>query len=175
MSEKAIKPLNTKQQVFVSEYLKCFNGTDAYLKAYPKVKHDSARAAAARLLAEVSVKAEIESRLSALHMGADEALKRLASIARGDVGEFINEFGGVDLGEAHAKGLTPLIKKVKQRTVTKIGKTDKDEDTEVHDTELELYSALDALRDILKIHGKYKEEVNLNVTKPIIIEVIKSE
>ena len=72
MSEKAVKPLNTKQQVFVSEYLKCFNGTDAYLKAYPKVKHDSARAAAARLLAEVSVKAEIESRLSALHMGADE-------------------------------------------------------------------------------------------------------
>lgn len=173
--ETTLTPLNTRQEVFVSEYLQCWNGTAAYLVAYPNVKkRETARAAAARLLANVSVKEAIRQRLDELHMSADEALKLLTDIARGDIGEAVNEFGAVDLAELHRQGKTRLIKKVRQKTVTKIGKSESDEDVEVHDTELEFYPADSALRDILKIHGKYKDEVNINIAKPVIIEVIKS-
>lgn len=162
MAENELKPLNKAQLVFVSEYLKLFNATAAYLVAYPKSKRDSARANAARLIAEDNVKAEIGARLAEIHMSADEAIKRLADMARGDVSDFLNGFGGVDLDKA--KGKTHLIRKIKQRTITKIGKGDKDEDTEITDIELELYSALDAIEKILKIGGKLKDaDININV------------
>ena len=173
--ETALAPLNTRQEVFVSEYLQCWNGTAAYLVAYPNVrKRETARAAAARLLANVSVKEAIRQRLDELHMSADEALKMLSDIARGDIGEAVNEFGAIDLGELHRQGKTRLIKKVRQKTVTKLAKSESDEDVEIHDTEIEFYPADSALRDILKIHGKYKDDINLNIEKPIIIEIVKS-
>ena len=149
-----LKPLNKAQQVFVSEYLKLFNATEAYLVAYPKSKRDSARANAARLIAEDSVKAEIEARLKEIHMSADEALKLMADIARGDITEFITPLGNLDIDLLKASGKGRLVKKIKQKTVTKIGKGKEDEDTEVLDTEIELYPADAALDKILKIHGK---------------------
>ena len=162
--EKPLKPLNKAQQVFVSEYLKCFNGTEAYSRAYPSAKRDSARANAAELLAKPNIKAEITARLSEIHMGADESIKRLSDMARGDVTEFITPMGAFDIEAMKAAGKGHLIKKIKQRTVTKIGKTDKDEDTEIHDTEIELYSAKDAIDTLLKVGGKLKDaEVTINV------------
>jgi len=163
MSEEQPKKLNRAQEVFVSEYLSCFNATAAYLVAYPKGKRDSARANASRLIAEDNVKQVIQDRMKEIHMSADEALKRMADIARGDIGDLVNAFGAIDLAEAKRKGLTHLIKKVKQRTVTKMGKKDED-DVEIHDLEVETYSAKDALETILKVGGRLKDvEININV------------
>lgn len=156
------KPLTKANEVFITEYLKCFNGTEAYSRAYPKAKRDSARANAAELLAKPSIKAEIEARLAEYHMTADEALQRLADMARGDITEFITPMGAFDIEAMKAAGKGHLIKKIKQKTVTKIGKGENDEDTEIHDTEIELYPADSALRDVLKIHGKYKDTVDVN-------------
>ncbi len=166
-----LKPLNKAQQVFVSEYLKCFNGTEAYSRAYPKAKRDSARANAADLLANTSVKAEIEARLAEIHMSADEALKLMADIARGDIGDFVNDFGGVDIGQARKLGKTRLIKKVKTKTITVNG-NGKNEDKEIVEEEIELYPADSAIRDILKIHGKFKDSFELPET--LKIQIVKA-
>jgi len=86
-------------------------------------------------------------------------------MARGDIGNFIDRLGGIDLQAAKDAGLSPLIRKIKQRTITKIGKGDKDEDTEIHDLEIELYSAKDAIDTILKVGGTLKDsEINIKVT-----------
>ncbi len=156
-----MKPLNKAQQVFVSEYLKCFNGTEAYSRAYPKAKRDSARALAAGLLADISVKAEIESRLSDIHMSADEALKLQADIARGDITAFLTPLGNLDIDKLRESGAGRLVKKLKQKTVTKIGKKDDDEDTEILETEIELYPADVAQERILKMHGKFKDVIDI--------------
>jgi phage terminase small subunit len=168
----ADKPLSIKHSKFVDEYLRCFNGTQAYLLVYPKTKADCARANAARLIATDSIKAEIASRLAEAHMTADEALKRLADMARGDVTEFITPFGAVDLDAVKAAGKGHLIKKIKQRTITKIGKGERDEDTEVHDTEIELHDAQAAIDKILKVHGKYKDAIELPET--LKIQIVKA-
>lgn len=158
------KPKLTKaQEVFISEYLKCFNGTEAYSRAYPKAKRDSARANASDLLAKTDIKDEITARLNDVHMGADEALKLYADIARGDITEFITPLGNVDIDLLKQSGKGRLVKKIKQKTVTKIGKTDKDEDTEILETEIELYPADAALDKILKVHGKYSDAPTVNI------------
>lgn len=158
--------LTRAQEVFISEYLKCFNGTEAYSRAYPRAKRDSARANATDLLAKTHIQTEIDRRLKEIHMSADEALKRLADMARGDVTEFISPLGAFDMDAVKAAGKGHLIKKIKQRTITKIGKGEADEDTEVHDTEIELYDAQSAIEKILKVGGKLPDTpitINVNI------------
>ena len=165
-----LKPLNKAQQVFVSEYLKLFNATEAYLVAYPKSKRDSARANAARLIAEDNVKAEIEARLKEIHMSADEALKLMADIARGDITEFITPLGNLDIDLLKTSGKGRLVKKIKQKTVTKIGKGKEDEDTEILETEIELYPADAALDRVLRVHKKYTDPADNNNKFELVIK-----
>ena len=157
--EEEQKPkLNKAQEVFVSEYLVCFNATEAYSRAYPKAKRTTAGANGHELLKKTEIQEAIQARLTEVHMSADEALKLTADIARGDVGEFINDFGGVTMDEVRKAGKTRLIKKWKTKTVTINGKS---EDKEVHTEEIELYDAQAALRDILKVHGRFIERQDI--------------
>src|SRR5688572_29033319 len=122
------KPLTRKQKVFVSEYLKSFNASDAARKAGYSVR--SAYARGYELVRNREVKAEIEARLDEVHMGAEEALKLTADIARGDIGEFmdVTSMGfTLDLEAAKKAGKTNLLKKVSQKTVI-----DGKRDTETH-------------------------------------------
>ena len=96
----------------------------------------------------------IEERLAEVHMSADEALALLADQARGDLGEFINDFGGIDISQVRKEGKTKLIKRWKTKTVTINGKQ---EDKEIHTEDLELYDAQAAIDKVLRIHGKYKD------------------
>ncbi len=54
------KKLTARQEAFCQEYVSCLNQTLAYSRAYPDTKKDSARSAAARLFANVSVQARIK-------------------------------------------------------------------------------------------------------------------
>jgi hypothetical protein len=97
-------------------------------------------------------------------MSAEEALRLQADIARGDLTEFLTPLGQIDIDKLRQAGKGRLIKKLKQKTITKIGKTDKDDDTEIHETEIELYPADVAQERILRIAGKIAPaEVNIKV------------
>lgn len=170
MADEQPKKLNKAQEVFVSEYLQCFNATEAYSRAYPKAKRDSARANGCKLLADTSISAIIQARLAEVHMSADEALKLQADIARGDITVFFTSYGNLDFDTLRNSGMGRLVKKIKQKTVTKIGKGEKDEDTEVLETEIELYPADAAQERILKIHGKLKGDApTINISKGYVI------
>lgn len=161
--------LSKADEVFVSGYLLSFNATAAYKKAHPNAKDTTAATNGWKLLRKAEIQDAIQSRLAEVHMSADEAIKRLSDMARGDIGQFVDDLGSIDLQMARDAGLTPLIKKFKQRTITKIGKGDKDDDTEIHDVEIELYSAKDAIDTILKVNGKLKGDAPvINVAKGYI-------
>lgn len=97
-------------------------------------------------------------------MGADEALKLMSDMGRGDIGELIDNNGLLDLRVARQKGLTKLIKKIKQKTITRIGKTDDDDDVEITEIEFEMYDAKSAIENILKVGGKLKDtDLTINV------------
>ena len=147
----------------MSEYLLGFNATAAYKKAHPSVKDTTAASNGWKLLRKAEIQEAIKARLDEVHMGADEALKLLSDIARGDVTEFLTPFGNLDIDKLRESGKGRLVKKIRQKTVTKIGKKEDDEDTEVLDTEIELYPADAALRDILKISKKLPTDINIQV------------
>lgn len=100
-----------------------------------------------------------------MHMGADEALKLLADHARGDIGEFMDINGmGFSLQLLDKDGNrknTRVIKKIKQKTTTFIAKNESDEDREVHETEIELYDAQAAIDKVLRVAGKYKDNIDI--------------
>jgi phage terminase small subunit len=151
-----------KQRAFVEEYLTCWNAAEAARRVGYSEK--TARQIGNKLLTKVDISEAIQSRLAEVHMSADEALKLLADIARGDMGEImdVTSMGfNLDMQEAKRKGLTKLIKKIKQTTTTKIGRKQDDDDEERTTLEVELYAADAAIRDVLKVHGKFVDRTDL--------------
>ncbi len=110
--------LTDRQRVFCDEYLRRWNATDAariagYLD--PEVQ-------GWRLKQNAVVKAAIDARLKAHHLGADEVLARLSDHAQGSMGDFVSlranlETGQpepvIDLSKAERAGKLHLIKKIR--------------------------------------------------------------
>ncbi len=166
--ERMAEKLTQRQQVFVERYLICWNASEAARQAGYTAKPNMA---GPRLMAKDSIKARIAERMKELAMEADEVVKRLSDIARGDIGNYleITRLGSrIDLHKAQEAGLTHLIQKVKDRTT--ISSRD-GEDIEIHETEIEPYSALDALKTLAKIRGLMKDEVSL--PSEIVVKVVK--
>lgn len=88
MSSNGNGTLPVKQQRFVDEYLKDLNATKAYTRAYD-VKETSARAAAARLLANVSISSAIahaaEERTKNAGVTVERVLQELTRMAWVDI------------------------------------------------------------------------------------------
>lgn len=164
MTDEAVKyKFTKKQQVFIGEYLSCFNITKSAKAAGYSEK--TAYSIGWELLRKPEIKAEIDRRLAEVHMGQDEALKLLADMARGDIGELIDDNGLLDIRIARSKGMTKLMRKIKQKTITHIGKADTDGDTEITEIEFEMYSAKDAIDTILKAGGNLKDtDIVINVS-----------
>lgn len=163
--------LTNKQAAFVREYLVDFNATQAAVRSGYSAK--TAYSIGSRLLKDVEVQASIGEHM----MGAEECKARLADIARGDIADLmdITPTGFTfRLIEEDAEGNrkvnpnTKLIKKIKQKVTTVIGKAEGAEDKEIIETEIELYSALEATRDIAKIHKLFTDAAQVNVTMGLI-------
>ena len=169
------RKLTKKQQVFIDEYLKCFNASEAARRA--GYSAHSARQTGSDLLNEAYISEQIQARLAEVHMSADEALKLTADIARGDIAQLmdISSVGfSLDMSKAQSLGLTGLIKKVKQKTTIYQAKKESEDDREVTELEIELYDKQAALRDILKIHGRFAELGDKNNPLSLIVEIVKA-
>jgi phage terminase small subunit len=157
--------LNTKQEAFVNEYLKDHNGTQAAIRAGYSKK--TARTIASQLLAKLDISDAIKERVKERAMGPDEVLTRLADIARGDITDLmdVSHTGFViDLTGDTQEGKNPktkLIKKIKQKVTTYLAKSESQEDREIVETEIELYSAQEALNTIAKLNGMITDKVDL--------------
>ena len=86
MSDEERKPLTRKQQVFVAEYLKTWNASEAARRAGYSEK--TAYAIGSELLRKPEIKAVVDAALQEIQMSADEALIRNTEIGRGNLGVF---------------------------------------------------------------------------------------
>jgi phage terminase small subunit len=150
--------LTNKQRVFVEEYLSCWNATEAARRA--GFAHPNKQGP--RLLVSVGIQAAVRERIQEKAMSADEVLLRLASMARGDMGDFldVSSMGfQIDLNHAKETGLTHLIKKVKMRTQTTLNK--EGVETETHDIEIELYDAQSALVQLGRHYKLFTDKTDI--------------
>lgn len=159
------KGLTNKQRVFVREYLRDFNATQAALRS--GYSERSARSIGQENLTKPDIAAAIDERI----MSADEAAAKLTDIARGDIADLmdITTLGYTlrlieenENGERKINPNTKLIKKIKQKVTTIMPRNEQGEEREIVDTELELYSSHDALRDILKYRGKLIDKTEVS-------------
>jgi phage terminase small subunit len=152
--------MRNKQRVFIEEYLRCWNATEAARKA--GYSERTAYSIGQENLKKPEIAKAIEDRISEKAMSADEVLTRLGEHARGDLGEFL-DIGSmafqVDLDAAKEKGITRLIKKVKMNTKTTISA--EGIETETHNIELELYDAQAALVQIGRYHGLFTDKTDI--------------
>ena len=166
--------MNRKQQIFVDEYLKCWNASEAARKAGYSKK--TAGSIGSENLTKPEILEEIQARLKASHMSADEALDLLSAQARGDMAKLMDVSGmgfNLDMQKAQEAGLTKLIKKVKQKTTIYNAKKESEEDREVTELELELYDAQAAIDKILHIHGKFVDRHDITTNGEKITVTIK--
>jgi phage terminase small subunit len=151
--------LTNKQRVFIEEYLRTWNATQSAISA--GYSPHAARAIGCKLLTQADIKEQITAEISERAMGADEVLQRIADIARGDITDLMDittsGFNIQLLGDdKDKKPQSKLIKKIKQKVITRMGKTEDSEDTETIETEIELYSQIEALRLLAQKHGLLK-------------------
>ena len=140
----------TKQQAFINHYLICLNATEAARLAGYQGNYATLRKVGSENLTKGNIRAAIDARFKELHLTADEALARLATHARGDMGDCldINEHGWkLDLKKMKELGLTRLIKKISYNEYGPV---------------IELYDVQTAIAQILK-YIQPNAEINVNV------------
>ena len=146
-----------KEQIWLSEYLKTFNAAEAARRAGYKWPHQQGAQKKAKF------RAEIDEILHKRAMTPEEIIDELQQIAQGDLADFMDIHGmgfNLTLEEAKEKGKTKLLKKVRQKTTIFSGRNEED-DREVHDLDIEMYSRHEALRDLAKLHSLFIERKDI--------------
>lgn len=163
-----------RYEVFIEEYLRTFNKTEAARAAGYKDKNMSKRGQ--EVYNHPDVQAEIKRRLSENHMSAEEVLQRLADEARGDIGDYLEENPDtheITISLLNRKGErknTRLIKKVTQvRTKRKFKDGSEEEELRLS---LELYDAQAAKVQLGRAHALFTDKVE-QPGAPLPIVVLK--
>ena len=159
-----MRTLNYRQRKFVCLYLGKCNGNG--VEAARKAGYLNPEQAANQLVNHPIVRAAINAKLEEAAMDADEVLARISDQAATDPAEFLEEYDhqvGVDpdTGEplyesrlrfdfkkAKARGKTHLIKKMKMLPDGSI--------------EFELHDSSAALDRLAKVHGLYRERIDIH-------------
>lgn len=136
--------LTKKQAVFVEEYLKCWNATQAAQcagYAYPNKQ-------APRLLVNVGIAEKIKARIAEKAMSADEILLRLGEQARSDISQFVQITpSGLSIDWDVVKKNGHLVKKIKMGP---------------SGPEIELYDSQNALIQLARTFGLFIDRQELS-------------
>jgi phage terminase small subunit len=154
--------LSNKQQVFIENYLTCWNATEAARRAgyaYPNVEGP-------KNLVNPSISVYIANRIASLKMSADETILRLANMARSNIADFAHIQSDSDLAELGDKA--QVIKKFKRKVTY-----DKNENR-YEEIELELYPADVNLERLAKHHKLLGTETGTS-DSPFIIKIIHDD
>lgn len=103
--------LTDKQRLFCIYYIRCFNATKAYQKAY-KCSHESAMSAGSRLLRKQNVQEEIkklkQSKLNREMLKEEDIFQKYMDIAFADITDYV-EFGRKDVPALDKEGKMSFI------------------------------------------------------------------
>jgi phage terminase small subunit len=146
------KLLTDKQEVFVNAYLRHFNATRAAIEAGYSAK--TAQQIGSENLSKPLIASRIRARMETDAMSTSEVLYHLAQIARGDYNDISDNSGGLDMFGARQAGKTNLIKRVKNKAIVT-------EDSDISETEVEMYDRLRALELIGKHLKMWTDKVQL--------------
>lgn len=162
-----LEPLTPEEERFVNSlFEENMNRTRAYMRVFPNATYESASASASRMLRKVNVKAEVARRLEEEAMSAEEAIARIARIARGTMLPFLKRgpdgFVYMNLNDPDAERYMYLVKEMEAKRQRRIiGSGEAAEEWEDEWVRVKIYSSYEANLEILKMHGKFTKKVDL--------------
>lgn len=134
-----------KQRIFIEEYLRCWNATEAAKRAGYSEK--TAAVIGHENLRKPNIAEAIQKRIDEKIMSTDEILVRFAEQARGIPNEYREPFTGqIDIRKLIADGLGHLIKKDYDNAQGRV---------------LEFYDPQFALDRLARIKGLYKDTLDV--------------
>lgn len=163
--------LTAKQRIFVEEYLRTWNATAAAKTA--GYSGSFLHTNASKLLRNTTIAAEISQRIADHAMSADEVLARTADIARGDLTEWIDADGRLDVAALKASGKGHLLKRLK--TTRRVTTTKGGGEHETTTVEVELYPADAAHDKLMRYHGLYNDRVRVTTWQDEIVELLRRQ
>ena len=142
--------LTAKQRAFVDHYVQSWNATDAAKRA--GYSERTAHVIGHENLRKPKIQTEIDKAVQSRVITRNEALARLADQVRGDLGDYIDDSGKVDIQKAKREGKTHLIRKFKK----------KGDDIEIQlvDDQKALFKMLDILGITPESQGQQAEAEN---------------
>ena len=126
-----------KEQVWIEEYLQCWNATEAARRAAYKWPNKTGPAKLEKF------RDVIRARIDEKVMDADEVLLRLSEIARGEWRGYLTPTGGTDFASLIEDGKAHLVKSIKE--TANAGKT------------VEFCDMQAALVQLGKVHGLFRD------------------
>ncbi len=86
--------LNDQQRLFCLHYVKCFNATRAYMKAYPGCSHESATARSCALMKDERVREEIfrlkQAKMNKAMLEPEDVFQKYMEIAFCDMADYVS-------------------------------------------------------------------------------------
>jgi len=152
--------LTGKQRIFIDEYIKCLNATEAARRAGYKGSNAALRVVGCRNLTKVNIAERIAAHFKASAMSREEVLERLGGIARAEYTDYLTEYGTVDLKALLEDGKGHLIKGVKETA---------------HGRQIEFYDAQKALVDIGRHHALFVDKQQVEHVGEATIRVVYEE
>jgi hypothetical protein len=153
--------LTPKQRLFVAAYLgkAACNGTQAARMAGYKGNDVTLKAVASENLTKPLVKAALQQGLekATAAMEEPEILERLSAHGRGNLDDFLDERGLVDLERARERGQMPQLKEIRQRVVRSSGPDEEGVSEAVEEVQIKLHDPQGALDKLARIRGLYKD------------------
>ena len=152
----ADQPLTHLQEAFAENYLgNGFNAVQAARDAGYTGSDATLRSIASENLTKPNISSRVRARLDGLKANADEVLFLLADHLRSDLADFEGCFkddGRLDLVKAQERGVSRLVRKIKNTTRT-ISQGEGMEPIREVTCEIELYSAQDAAGKLIPVLG----------------------
>jgi phage terminase small subunit len=136
--------LTNKQRLFIEHYLQCWNGTEAARRAGYNGNDNTLGSIGSENLTKPKIRDEIERRIAAEAITANEVLWQLGKQAKGSIADFltVGDDGKIEIDPRKVKELGHLLKKVH---------------FEGDRIRIELHDAQAALVHLGKHHGLFKE------------------
>lgn len=158
--------LSDKHRAFVEEYLQCWSAAEAYRRVYPKAAKNTSWTHGSLLVRKSEVREEIERRLKAKRMSADEVLGRLSDQAKASLAPFLvvskDGFASFDFASEEAQTHLSLLKKLKtRRTRRVVGKGKDAEEWEDEQMEVEVVDSQSALEKLGKHHKLFNDRMEV--------------
>lgn len=158
------RTLNWRQRLFVCHFLGKTNGNPT--EAAKLAGYKCPESAGLNLLNHPIIHATIQAKLEEAAMQADEVLARMSDIASGDHDDFLDEYDhqvGVD--PETGEPITEKRLRFNYAKAKKRGKTHLINQIEIQPdgtVKVKLHSSADALDKLAKVHGLYKERIDVH-------------